>query len=120
MYITGTVTLSSTGFVTINLGFKPTWVRLTVGSKSGTSENYMHQSVGAADAVAQTCVSTFYDMYGGKTATSTSLIVDHYERVGSAVQSVLKASFASFVTTGVKLNVATPHSGYPIMLEAGN
>ena len=115
---TGQITLSTTGLKSFNLGMQPTWVRFYVGQRTGTTEIINHTSTGITDGIHQYCISTFTDANGSTTKNSNK-VVSHYERIGGIVE-VLSATFDSFYTSGIKLNVTVANANYPVIIEFGN
>lgn len=117
-YAAGQVTITQSPTQTISLPFTPTWARFTVSAKG--SDSVTHFSFGATDGTNQSNQSTYGDTTGGKSVTSTTKLISHYERVSGTITEVLSASFNSFVTNGIKLNVTTINTSYPVTLEVGN
>lgn len=121
----GTLTLNNTGLQTFNLEFSsaPTWAHLTVCEKY-TGDNVAHLSIGKVNTtpsgIRQFCQSTFADPSGSDSFNSNAHVVQHYERFNGNITKMLSASFDSFTTTGIKLNVDIAHGGYQVLVEAGN
>lgn len=113
--------MSSAGIVTINLGMTsaPTWAHFRVCEKF-TGDNVAHFSFGTADASFQFCMSAFADPSGSDSFNSNSRVIQHYERYSGSITKMLSASFDSFTTNGLKLNVDIAHGGYQVLIEAGN
>jgi len=120
-YWAGAITLSSTGTAkSFPVGFQPTWAEFRVGQKSGTTETVNHLSLGEVDTTGyQYCTSTFTDASGSTTVNYSTKVVSHRERSGGIVE-VLSASFNSFYSTGIKLDVSIANSNYPVVLRCGN
>jgi hypothetical protein len=117
-YYAGTVTYGSTGLKTLNIGFQPERINITVCQKFNTNDGYHHLSVGRADGTRQSVNSTFQDTAGGISINSTSKCVSHYERLAGVITEVLAANFDSFTATGFKLNVTTANANYQLFIEA--
>lgn len=117
-YKIGTITLDIAGLRTFNLGTTstPTSATLIVQNKNGVAETPFHVSMGTYDGSGQRCTSYLKD---GTTHTfdSTSKIVSHYELSGGSPVEVLSASFDSFTSTGIKLNVATTNLNYKVYIR---
>ncbi len=123
----GYVTLSGTpGLKTFNLTgitTAPTWATLTVCEKS-TTDTAAHTSEGkilvTPNYTRQRCQSTYADTSGADSFNSSTHCVQHYERVSGSITKVLSASFDSFTSTGIKLNVDIPNADYQLLIEAGD
>lgn len=116
-YFSGTIAHGSTGTKTIPVGFQPIGVRITVGQRFNTADNFTHQSVGISDGVDTNCTSIFQDTTGGKTVSSNRL-ASHFERVGGTITEVLAIDFHSFTATSVKYTVVTANASYNLLIEA--
>lgn len=117
-YNTGRVTIGSTPTQTVIVGFQPTWARFTVTGKGTDTVN--HISIGTTDGTHQNTNSTFSDTTGGLSVSTNTKVISHYERVSGTIAEVLSASFNSFTSTGVEINVAIANTGYSVTLECGN
>lgn len=119
-YWAGPLTISATGVgKKFAVGFQPTWAILTVCGKA--SDTACHTSRGVIDTTNyQYCQSTFMDTYGGKSINTETKCVSHYERVAGNIQEILSASFNSFYTTGIKLDVTIANTSYQVLIECGN
>jgi len=119
-YYAGPMTISSTGTgKQFDVGFQPTYAKLTVCGKS--TDNVSHMSVGVVDESGyQYCQSTYQDTTGGKSTNTDTKVVRHYERVSSNITEVLSASFNSFYASGIKLDVTIANTNYPVLLECWN
>lgn len=116
----GNITLNSAGTgKTFNLGLAtpPTWAHFTVCEKT-TGDTVAHFSFGKATATKQVCQSTYSDTIGSDSFNSSAHVVQHYERVGGVITKVLSASFNSFTSSGIKLNVSIPNADYQVLVEA--
>lgn len=123
MRLLGTTTLGSVGTKTINFGFRPTWARFKVCSKT-SSQSYEHLSLGEVVAIptgfAQFVTSTFHDTTGGQSVNNNSKVVSHYERASGNITEVLAASFVGFTANGLQVNVTTGNSAYQVVITAGD
>lgn len=118
-YQVGTISFGSTGAQSCSFTGTPTRVRVTVGSKFGSSESYNHKSEGMSDGTNTFCVSNFQDTTGGKTINNTSgKIVSHWERVGGTLTEVLAVNFTSFTLNNINFNVGTANANYQLIVEA--
>lgn len=118
----GYITLAATGLNTFNLGFStaPTWAEFIVSEKT-TGDNVAHLSIGSALlSTNQHCNSTYADAIDGDTFKSNAFVVQHYERVSGSITKILSASFDSFTTSGIKLNVDIANNTYQVLVKAGN
>lgn len=109
----GTITLSTTGLKTFNVGATstPYFLILTVCSTTGTdTEN--HKSEGKAKVGYQFCQSTC----GDKSRNSSAHVVRHY--VAGSPTPVLEASFDSFTANGFKVNVTIASTAYQVLVDA--
>lgn len=116
-YFNTTAAWSTSGVKTITVGFQPTSMRVTVGQKFGTTQNFSHLSLGSGEPAFSHVDSTFQDGTGGKTITDDTKIVSHYERVSGTITEVLAASIDSFTATQAKLNITTPNVNYNLYIE---
>lgn len=119
-YKIGTVTYSSNGLKNIYLGTptQPTNVEIVVQNKFGVNEGVIrHVSIGNADASGQRATSYFKDGTGQASFDSTSKIISHYERVGVDITEVMSATFDSFTTNGIKLNITNANADYLIYIR---
>jgi hypothetical protein len=116
-YFTGTIAHGTTGTKTITVGFQPMGMRITVGASFGTGDNYSHRSTGVADGSWQYVDSFFQDSTGGKTVSTDTKLVSHYERVGGVITEVLSATFNSFTATQVKYNITKATPAYNLLVE---
>lgn len=120
-YKIGTVTYGTTGLKTINLGTTstPTRADFVVQNKYGVNEGTLrHVSMGHADGSGQRCTSYVKD---GATAYSydvTDKCIVVYELSGGVPVVLLEASFDSFTSTGVKINITVANNAYLIYLRA--
>lgn len=119
-YKIGTVTYGTSGLKTINLGTTstPTRADFVVQNRYGVNEGTLrHVSIGYADASGQRVTSYLKD--GAVTADfdSTAKVISVYEIVGGVVTEVFSATFDSFTSTGVKINVTVPNVAYLIYLK---
>lgn len=129
MYYVGSITLGTSGTAkAFNVGFQPTWAEFMVcGKNTGTTDAVLHCSEGAVDTTKYTyCASTYSDTTGASSemivgdGTSIFKVVKQKERVGGAISTVLDADFNSFYSSGIKLNVNTPNTQYPVIVRCGN
>jgi hypothetical protein len=114
-YEIGTVSYGSTGNKNYALAGPPKMVRVRAGSRFGTSESYMHESIGVYDGNICMCVSKFQDTTGGITKNSTK-IVSHYDRIGGVITEVLAAT-VSFSGNNVVFNVSIANPNYQLIVE---
>lgn len=120
MYFLATTAFGLTGTERIDFGFIPTWIRLTVGQKYGTSEGFAHKSVGQTDGSYQWYDSFFQDTSGGKTISSDDAIVSHWERISSVITEKLRVVFDEIDGTEGVFNITVADSNYTVLIEAGN
>lgn len=116
-YFSGTVAHGTTGTKTIPVGFQPVGMRITVGQRHNTVDNFAHQSIGISDGTSTNCTSIFQDNSGGLTVSSTKLI-SQYERVSGTIAEVLAANFHSFTISSVKYTITTANANYNLLIEA--
>lgn len=125
MWDIGPHTISSNGLKTLNLGFTsaPTSVVIVVQNKYATNEGTIrHVSIGITDGTNHECVSYF------KKGTDPSVkqrftdgtMIYVQDEVGGVVQPTYQASFNSFYTNGIKLNVAQANGAYPVYIYPEN
>lgn len=100
------------------LGFQPTYLRLTLGQKTSTSEAFVHQSEGSTDGTNQRCVAAFWDSTGGKSVEFTNKLVNHINRVSGTLTDVITATIVSLDADGFTLNFGATISGYHVHYEA--
>lgn len=118
-YFVSTVAYASAGIKsTINVGFQPIGIRITVSQKYPSAQTYSHRSVGVSDGANQYYDSTFQDTTGGKTVNGNDKIVSHFERVSGTISEVLSVKVNSFQPTGPKLEIITPNVNYNLLIEA--
>lgn len=112
-------TLSSSGSNTLNMGTPsiPTSATLIVQNKTGTAETVKHISIGTADGSGQRVTSYFKDGTTPTTFDSTSKCIAHYERVGGVITEILSATFTTFTSSGLTLNVTTPNANYNVYIR---
>lgn len=115
---TGTVTYGTTGLKTIVLGTTSTGyaARFVVQNKYGVNEGTLrHVSIGEATAATQRATSY---LKNGTTfnADSTTKCISHWEDIGGVPTEVLAATFDSFTSNGIKLNITTANNAYLIYL----
>lgn len=113
----GTVTYGTTGNKNYTLSGAPKWVRVTVGSRFGTTDAYFHESTGFYDGTNCMCVSKFMDTTGGRTVNSSSKIFSVLERVSGSITVVLEGS-VSFSGNNIVFNVTTANSNYQLIVES--
>lgn len=119
-YKIGTVTYSTTGLKTIYMGTptSPTSVDIIVQNKYGVNEGVMrHVSVGHADSDGQEVISYYKDNSGQASFNSTNKIISHYERVSGNITEVMAATFDSFTSSGIKLNITQANGDYLIYIK---
>lgn len=100
------------------LGFQPSYIRFTLGQKTGTSETFVHQSEGSTDGTNQRCVSVYWDSTGGKSVEFTDRLINHINRVTGTLTDVIKATFVSFDADGFTINFNATTTGYHVHYEA--
>ena len=117
-YKIGTLTLDTAGLRTFNLGAPstPTSAMLIVQNKNGVAETPLHVSMGTCSVSGQRCTSYLKD---GTTHNydSTTKVVSHYEMVGGTPTEILSASFDSFTSNGIKLDVTTTNTNYKVYIR---
>jgi len=117
-YFVGTIAHGSTGTKTVSVGFQPLGMRITVGQKFGTAQNFAHSSIGVSDGVDQYCTSIYQDTTGGLTKSVDDKLISHYDRVGGTLTEVLAGTINSFTATQVKYNITTANANYNLLIEA--
>lgn len=121
-YKIGTVSYGTTGLKTINLGTPstPTNVTLIVQNKLGVNEGTLkHVSIGTSNGTTHRCTSYVKDGAGTAFDFDTSTkVISHYELSGGSPLEVLSATFDSFTSSGVKINVAVASNAYSIYIRA--
>lgn len=118
-YKIGTITLDTAGLRTFNLGASstPTSAMLIVQNKNGVAEIPLHVSMGTCSVSGQRCTSYLKDGATTFNADSTTKVVSQYELSGGVATEVLSASFDSFTSNGIKLNVATVNTNYKVYIR---
>lgn len=118
-YKLGTITLDTTGLKTFNLGASstPTAASIVVQNKNGVAETTLHVSIGTCSISGQRCTSYVKDGVGPFTFDSTTKVVSHYEISGGVSTEVLSASFDSFTSNGIKLNVSIANANYKVYIR---
>lgn len=121
MYFVATSSYNSVGTKTINVGFQPAGIRITVGQKTSTSQTFIHLSDGVSDGTTQRVDSVYQDASGSQTIRSNSKIVSHYERVSGTLTEKVAAhidtSTAPWTSTDVAFIVDTADVGYQFRIE---
>lgn len=100
------------------LGFQPSYMRFTLGQKTGTNQTYAHLSEGSTDGTNSQSVSIFQDTTGGQSLETSTLVIDHMDRVSGTIGEIIKATFVSFDANGFTLNFSVTVSGYHVHYEA--
>lgn len=118
-YKLGTITLDTAGLRTFNLGASstPTSAMIVVQNQNGIAETALHVSMGTASVSGQRCTSYVKDGGSASTFDSTTKVVSQYEIVGGVPTEVLSATFDSFTSTGIKLNVTTTNANYKVYIR---
>lgn len=121
-YKIGTTTFSTTGLKTLNLGAPSTPVSasVVVQNKLATNEGALkHVSIGETDGTNHKCTSYLKDGSSPSfdTQSTTGTLVKVYEVVGGVNTVVLEANFDSFTANGIKINVVTANSSYPVYIK---
>lgn len=121
-FLAATTSFGTTGVKTIDVGFQPIGMRITVCQKFNTSQTFSHWSYGVVGSyeaeLLQFCHSTFQDTTGGQSKTYSDRIVSHWERVAGTLTEKVAATFDSFTTTELKINVTTADANYQFLIEA--
>lgn len=121
-YYIDTSSPGSTGSKTYtNSGFQPIGVRFTVGSKTGATDNVIHQSVGMADDTGYVSYTSIYgDSSNFQTKTGNAAngkIISHWERVSGTLTEVIAGTFTAYTTTGVTVNLTAATASYTMQIE---
>lgn len=121
----GSQTLSTTGLKTINMGFAsaPTSVMIVVQNKYATNESTVkHVSIASTDGTNHNCASYFKKGTdpSSKQRFTDGTVIYVQEEIGGVIQPVFQATFNSFYTNGIKLNVSQANSAYPVYIYPEN
>lgn len=116
-YRNTTVAYSSAGSKTVNLGFQPTGMRITVDGANGTAH-----SVGTYDGTNQICDWWSNDCtdYDGSSLNLTDRIVSYRPFSGGVATEIIKVNTPAFTATGCTFNVATASSSANLKIELWN
>ncbi len=115
---------ASTGNVSVTgLTFLPSYLRFTVGSRSGTNETVIMYSNGFTDGSLNKAFSIFQDATGARSRYFNDRCVSHLIRSGANITEIINASWVSFDNNGggvfgFTLNFTAANSSYPIVVEA--
>ena len=116
MYQVNRVTYGTTGAKTLVLGGSPKKLRITLGSRFGTSESYEHLSVLTFDGTNLNCVTTVQDGASGKTENFTNKL-SHWERSGGVNVEVINANSFAFSGNTITFTVNTASLNYQWLIE---
>lgn len=117
----GSFTQPSTGDVTVNVGFPPSFLRFTVSQLYGTPENTVaHLSIGATDGTIQHAHSIYSNRATNDAFTRfhNNYCVTHHAIVNNTFKRVISASLVALTTNGFTLNFDRADSDYQITFEA--
>lgn len=116
-YFLTTVSHSTTGVKTINVGFQPISARITAGNKTGVADNCARKTTGVTDGTNQICDVEYLDTTSGYTDRFSDRLVSVRERVAGTITEVVRANFDSFTATELKYNVTTANVNFQFLIE---
>jgi hypothetical protein len=118
---TGRVTVSGTGNNAFTgVGFQPTWIRIRVSKKNGTTETCSHLCLGATDGTNMNCSYIYSDSTSSKTDDFNTKLISHWERVAGTLTEILACTLTSFDADGFTINASTASANYKVTVECGN
>lgn len=119
MFYTATTTISTSGngVVVSTPGFQGSFAEIKVSGLFGATDSTVRFSLGFMDGTRQNCDSLFSDGTLFDSRKVTNKVISLWDNVGGTLTEVLSASFHSFTATQLKLNVATPNSGYQVSVK---
>lgn len=115
-YYTARTTYGTTGIKTINCGFQPAGMRLTVAGKASSS-TVVQFSQGVSDGTRQSYESLYSDSTGRQTKDGNTKMISHWERIAGVLTEVYSVAFDSFTATEGKFNIGTVSNNYSIKIE---
>lgn len=117
-YFRGTITPEQTGIYTIETGFRPKEIEITISSNPG-NESVAHYTTGTCDENLNMKYHTIYvDSQTRRTVNGQDKIVSHYKHNGTSVVEVCAASVILIEDDYFELDVSKADWSYQYDIKA--
>lgn len=112
-----TIAFGSTGAQSIPTSGTATSFKITLGKKTGTTQNFVSKSEGWCDGTNVKSNSSYASATAAKQFESTSKIVSHWE---STTTEVVAATFTSITAGNINVNISVTNANYDWIVEYEN